>query len=430
MKTNGNDPLLMIDNDRPLFKVSRNNFTDPDVFARECEHIFSTCWLYLGHESELQKPGDFVTRIVGGRSILFNKDRQGNLRALFNTCPHRGSQVCRERAGNAKSFQCFYHGWVFGQDGALRSQPGEESYAPDFKNDPDTNMRQVPRLESYRGLYFLCFDPDAISLEEYLGNAKEYLDLVCDQATEGMEVIGGTQEYAMNANWKLLVENSIDGYHAVSTHATYLDYLKSMEGGLADVALKGVGRDLGNGHGVIEYKAPWGRPAGQWVPLWGEEGKKEIDALNARNEKLYGKEKAERIAYKNRNLLIFPNLIINDIMSLTIRTFFPQSPNLLHVNAWAVGPREENETARQIRLSNFLEFLGPGGFATPDDVEALEHCQLGYRNSQEVRWNDISKGMSRDEPAVDDEAQMRAFWREWNRRLTGAEQTQGKGARA
>tara|TARA_R110000772_G_scaffold58952_10_gene133605 strand:- start:954 stop:2246 length:1293 start_codon:yes stop_codon:yes gene_type:complete len=430
MKTNGNDPLLKIDNDRHLFKVSRNNFTDPDVFAREREHIFSTCWLYLGHESELQKPGDFVTRIVGGRSILFNKDRQGNLRALFNTCPHRGSQVCRERAGNAKSFQCFYHGWVFGQDGALRSQPGEESYAQDFKNDPDSNMRQVPRLESYRGLYFLCFDPDAISLEDYLGNAKEYLDLVFDQATEGMEVIGGTQEYAINANWKLLVENSIDGYHAVSTHATYLDYLKSMEGGLADVALKGVGRDLGNGHGVIEYKAPWGRPAGQWVPLWGEEGKKEIDALNARNEKLYGKEKAERIAYKNRNLLIFPNLIINDIMALTIRTFFPQAPNLLHVNAWAAGPREESATARKIRLANFLEFLGPGGFATPDDVEALEHCQLGYRNSQEVRWNDISKGMSRDEPAVDDEEQMRAFWREWNRRLTGAEQTQGKGAGA
>ena len=430
MKTNGNDPLLKIDNDRHLFKVSRNNFTDPDVFAREREHIFSTCWLYLGHESELQKPGDFVTRIVGGRSILFNKDRQGNLRALFNTCPHRGSQVCRERAGNAKSFQCFYHGWVFGQDGALRSQPGEESYAQDFKNDPDSNMRQVPRLESYRGLYFLCFDPDAISLEDYLGNAKEYLDLVFDQATEGMEVIGGTQEYAINANWKLLVENSIDGSHAVSTHATYLDYLKSMEGGLADVALKGVGRDLGNGHGVIEYKAPWGRPAGQWVPLWGEEGKKEIDALNARNEKLYGKEKAERIAYKNRNLLIFPNLIINDIMALTIRTFFPQAPNLLHVNAWAAGPREESATARKIRLANFLEFLGPGGFATPDDVEALEHCQLGYRNSQEVRWNDISKGMSRDEPAVDDEEQMRAFWREWNRRLTGAEQTQGKGAGA
>lgn len=425
MKTNGNDPLVLIDNDRHLFKVSRNNFTDPDVFARERGHIFSTCWLYLGHESELQRPGDFVTRVVGGRSILFNKDRKGNLRALFNTCPHRGSQVCRERKGNAKSFQCFYHGWVFGQDGALRSQPGEESYAQDFKNDPDSNMRQVPRLESYRGLYFLCFDPDAISLEEYLGNAKEYLDLICDQATEGMEVIGGTQEYAMNANWKLLVENSIDGYHAVSTHATYLDYLKSMKGGLTDVALRGVGRDLGNGHGVIEYTAPWGRPAGQWIPLWGEEGKKEIDTLNGRNEKLYGKEKAERIAYKNRNLLIFPNLIINDIMSLTIRTFFPQSPNLLHVNAWAVGPREENEAARKFRLSNFLEFLGPGGFATPDDVEALEQCQLGYRNSQEVRWNDISKGMSRDEPAMDDEAQMRAFWREWNRRLTGAEQTQG-----
>ncbi|MBB06072.1 Rieske 2Fe-2S domain-containing protein [Sulfitobacter pseudonitzschiae] len=428
MNPNSNDPLVMIDNERHLFKVSRSNFTDPEVFAKERERIFSTCWLYLGHESELKKPGDFVTRVVGGRSIVFNKDRQGEMRALFNSCPHRGAQVCRERKGNAKAFQCFYHGWVFGQDGALRSQPGEDSYAQGFKDDPDSNMRQVPRLESYRGLYFICYDPQAVTLEEYLGNAKEYLDLVCDQAVDGMEVIGGTQEYAMNANWKLLVENSIDGYHAVSTHATYLDYLKSMEGGLTDVGLKGVGKDLGNGHGVIEYTAPWGRPAGQWISLWGEEGKNEIDALNARNEKLYGKEKADRIAYKNRNLLIFPNLIINDIMSLTIRTFFPQSPSLLHVNAWAAGPREESEAARQFRLSNFLEFLGPGGFATPDDVEALEQCQLGYRNSQEARWNDISKGMKLDEPSMDDEAQMRAFWREWDRRLTGSEQAQGVGA--
>ena len=52
---------------------------------------------------------------------------------MLNTCPHRGAQVCREKHGSAKSFQCFYHGWVFGLDGTLRSQPGEASYAEDFK---------------------------------------------------------------------------------------------------------------------------------------------------------------------------------------------------------------------------------------------------------------------------------------------------------
>ena len=76
---------------------------------------------------------------------------------------------------------------------------------------------------------------------------------------------------------------------------------------------------------------------------------------------------------------------------------------------------------RERRLFNFLEFLGPGGFATPDDCEALALCQRGYANLAEAGWNDISKGMGSAEPKIDDEVQMRVFWREWNRRMTGAE---------
>ena len=73
--------------------------------------------------------------------------------------------------------------------------------------------------------------------------------------------------------------------------------------------------------------------------------------------------------------------------------------------------------ARKYRLNNFLEFLGPGGFATPDDAEALEHCQRGFKNSKEALWNDISKGMGKEKPSYDDELQMRAFWTQWNRQM-------------
>ena len=93
--------------------------------------------------------------------------------------------------------------------------------------------------------------------------------MICDQAETGMTIVGGTQEYSMRANWKLLTENSIDGYHALTTHATYLDYLKATTGGLAQVAFEGSARDLGKGHAVLEYKAPWGRPVAQWIPSLG-----------------------------------------------------------------------------------------------------------------------------------------------------------------
>ena len=88
------------------------------------------------------------------------------------------------------------------------------------------------------------------------------------------------------------------------------------------------------------------------------------------------------------------------------------------VSAWALGVKGEDERLRALRLFNFLEFLGPGGLATPDDVEALESCQRGYRNLREAAWNDISKGMPRGNQAfTDDEEQMRCFWREWDRRM-------------
>lgn len=408
---------LHIDPSRKLFKVPRSAFTSQAVFEAERDIIFSRCWLYLGHSSEIRKAGQFLTRSVGGRNLIFNRDGDNRVNAFMNTCPHRGATVCRDRAGSAKSFQCFYHGWVFGADGALKSQPGETSYCDGFNRDGSANLVRVPRLESYRDFWFVCFDAGAVDLPTYLGNAAEYLDLVADHSQAGMEIVGGTQEYSIRANWKLLVENSIDGYHASTTHASYLDYLKGTAGSLAAVGLNGVGRDLGNGHGVIEYTGPWGRPIAQWIPAWGDAAKLELEQLMNGLVERYGAERARRIGINNRNLLIFPNLIVNDIMAVTIRTFYPQAPNFQHVNAWTLAPADESAWSRKSRLENFLEFLGPGGFATPDDVEALQQCQTGYDNAREAGWNDISKGMGREVPAYDDEVQMRAFWTQWHKLL-------------
>jgi p-cumate 2,3-dioxygenase alpha subunit len=419
--SDGSQDYVKIDRARGTFKVSRRAFVDEHVLGAERAAIFDKCWLYLGHESELAEPGSYLTRSVGGRNLIFNRDGAGTIRAFLNTCPHRGMRVCRERSGKAKLFQCFYHGWVFGNDGRLRDQPGgKEGYPAGFNEEGGANLVPAPRLEQYRGFWFVCFDRNAMALSDYLAGAKEYLDLVVDQSEMGMAIIGGTQEYGIRANWKLLVENSYDGYHALTTHASYLDYLRSMNGSLAPVPIEGVGRDLGNGHAVVEYSAPWGRPVASWIPLWGETGRHEIDAIRNRLTARYGEERANRIALKNRNLGVFPNLVINDIMAITVRTFYPTSPDYIEVNAWALGPREESDWARKFRLFNFLEFLGPGGFATPDDVEALENCQRGYRNHREAPWSDISKGMLKNEPSVNDELQIRAFWSQWNQRIAAS----------
>ena len=118
--------------------------------------------------------------------------------------------------------------------------------------------------------------------------------------------------------------------------------------------------------------------------------------------------------------MIFPNLVINDGSSVTVRTFYPEGADKMHVTAWALGPVEESESARARRLDAFLTFYGPGGFATPDDVEALELVQQGLANWQDDRWSEMSRGMGKEgEQLNSDEHHLRIFWRRWNE-LMGA----------
>ncbi|MCQ6279940.1 Rieske 2Fe-2S domain-containing protein [Bacillus sp. EB600] len=407
------EKFVFEDKEKLAFKVKRKVFTDQDILGKEREEIFSKCWLFIGHESEVPKKGDFKRKKVGGRELLFNRGSDGEIRAFYNSCPHRGAMVCREHSGNSKVFRCFYHAWSFDSTGKLVGFPDKEGFPKDFNSDHSKDLMEVYRVESYRGLVFVNFDHYAVSLEEYLGKAKEYIDLVADQSEAGMEVLESPQEYSVRANWKLLVENSIDAYHGIPTHKTYFDIVATRGGELSNGDYEGYGVDLGNGHGAMEYTSAWGRPVARWMPAWGEDGKREIEKIKKSLTERFGSERADRIANYNRNIFIFPNLIINDIMAVTIRTFYPITPGYMEVTGYALATKNENEQFRQRRNDNFLEFLGPGGFATPDDNEALELCQQGFENNKEAQWNDISKGMNRD-PKSTDEEQIRAFWRRYS----------------
>jgi len=414
--------MVVEDRQRHLFRVARRAFTDEEVLEQERRQIFDRCWLYLGHSSEIRNNCDFVTRAVGGRELIFNRDRGGAVHAFLNTCPHRGAMVVREKKGNALSFRCFYHGWSFNVNGRFASRFEEGNYGKEHYGGGCADLTQAPRLESYRDFWFVNFDRNAVSLNDYLAGAKEYIDLVADQGEAEMEIVGSGQQYIINANWKLLAENSIDAFHGFPVHSTYFDYLQNI-GSLRSDGFNAKGMtSLGNGHAVIEYASPWGRPIARWVPSWGEDKRELVERIRQGLIQRFGEERGLRIAETSRNMVIFPNLVINDIMAITVRTFYPDAANRMTVSAWALGARDEDAELRKLRLFNFLEFLGPGGFATPDDQEALENCQRGYRNQREVGWNDISKGMPRQGPPKnDDEEQMRCFWRQWRQRMAGAE---------
>ena len=397
--------------DRPdlgQFKVHRSSMTSSDIYDLELRRIFDRCWLYLGHESEIPNAGDYARRVVAERPLFFARNRDGELRVFHNTCPHRGALICRSDRGNAPVFQCFYHAWSFNTSGELIGLPDAEGYGPDF--DRAEMSLRAPRYDSYRGFIFVCFDEETVPLREYLAGAAEYLDLVCDQSVDGMQVIPGSNRYSIKANWKLLGENSVDGYHVIPTHQTYFDYMDG-QGAETTGSRKGFGRALGNGHGAMENDAIFGRPIAMWHPYFGADARPQMQRVKDDLIARFGRTKALRMAEKSRNLLIFPNLIINDIMAVTIRVFQPTGPAGMDVTAWELAPAGESGNLLRRRLESFLAFLGPGGLATPDDVEALESCQQGFRSGG-VEWSDLSRGMTRS-PRGSDELQMRSFWRRW-----------------
>ncbi len=418
-------PYIIDDPEGQSFRLNRRVLTDPEIARREREAVFARSWIYVGHDSELKKPNDFKTRLVAGRPVVFSRDADGKVHCLLNSCRHRGTLVCREREGNARRFFCFYHGWTYDSAGRLVNVPGEDSYGTSFDKS-ELGLMAVPRFECYRDFWFANFDRDAEPLDSHLGAAKEYIDLVVDQSPSGrMEVIAGVQEYEIAGNWKLLVENSFDDYHLLTTHITWLGYLKDAgvemkrpdEAGVL-LPTKGLGKDLGNGHACVDNVNFRGRPVARWIPIYGEEAKPEMEAIREELVARLGPQRAARVADTNRNLVVFPNLVVNDGSSVTIRTFQPMGPGRMKVTAWALGPVEESEAARARRLDSFLTFYGPGGFATPDDVEALEMVQQGLA-ATEVEWSVVSRGMNKTgEQLNTDELHLRAFWRRWNAMMT------------
>ncbi len=397
------------------FRLNRAAMVDEAVFHEEIHSVFERCWLYVGHESEIPKPGDFRARDVGSRPLVFWHGHDGVRRVFYNSCRHRGTLVCRVPEGSCRSMNCFYHAWSYSSNGALNGLPDEEGYGPNFDR-AEMGLLSPPKVESYRGFVFACYDPDAADLRTYLAGAADYLDLVADQA-ESLEIVPGAQDFSADANWKLYMENTLDAYHLLPLHITYFEYVDKTVGGRSKSGNINEAVDLGNGHAAIKVDGPWARPVARWSPALGEQNRERVEAAFAELVRKYGPERAELIGRVDRNLLIFPNLLILDVMGVVIRKITPTSAGHTKITQWSLAPAGEDADMRSRRLDNIIAFQGPAGFATPDDIEAIEACQSGFRTGAGVPWSDVSRGMHREHSGQPsrgtDELQLRAFWRKW-----------------
>ncbi len=154
--------------------IHRRLFVDPDLYRLEQQRIFGSCWLYVGHESQLLNNGDFLTTTMGEDPVFVTRDRTGRLRAFLNSCSHRGAMVCRTDGGNSKLFKCPYHGWTFNNEGQLAAVPRQGPAYGDGFDRSRHGLREVGQLDTYQGLIIATWNAQAPSLPDYLGEMKYY----------------------------------------------------------------------------------------------------------------------------------------------------------------------------------------------------------------------------------------------------------------
>src|SRR5688572_9093699 len=185
--------------------ISAALFSHPDIYQQELEQVFSRMWLFVGHESQIPNPGDYVRSRMGEEQVIVTRGRDNRINVLLNSCPHRGNMVCRYDEGHGLAFQCSFHGWTFASDGTLINLPPgtEEAYAPDLKKE-QWGMLSA-RVENFHGSIWANWDSDAPSFSEYLGSCEAWLQAALSDAEgdpDGMELAGGVMRWRVGMNWK------------------------------------------------------------------------------------------------------------------------------------------------------------------------------------------------------------------------------------
>jgi phenylpropionate dioxygenase-like ring-hydroxylating dioxygenase large terminal subunit len=396
-------------------------FNDGEVHRLELERVFARAWCYVGHESEIPSAGDYCLRYVGQDPFIFVRDERGVIRLLFDGCRHRGALVCRAEKGNASHFRCSYHGWTYKNTGELIGAPSfKDAYGGLEKGE--WGLLPAAKLDSVHGFVFATLDPEAPSLDEYLGDMRWYLDVMFGLSDEGMEAVGEPQRWMLDANWKQGADNFAgDDYHTLFLH-------KSMfEIGVFQIPPRanmfGYHVQVGNGHQMSFSIAPDRDDPGP--KFWGYDP----EVVKLFNPDNVSPDQFE-LAYRSRVSVgtIFPNLsflqlpLTHDPKNvppqglLTVRMWQPKGPGQMEVWVWFLVWKDMPEELKLLSYRAAMGTFSVSGIFEQDDAEPWQSiARTGgtvFARKQNLHFNFQMglPGYGSAKPATDWPGPGVAFW--------------------
>lgn len=409
-------------------------FADKALFDLEMERVFARSWLFLAHESQLKKPGDYFNTYMGNDQVVVVRQSDGSVASFLNMCSHRGMKVCRTDFGSAKAFTCPYHGWSYDLAGNLIHVPMEKEAFNNRLEKERWGLRQVPRIEQRYGLIFGTWDENAPSLREYLGTMDWYLAQFLDRAEGGTELVGGIHKSIVPCNWKFAAEQfGSDMYHADQTHGSVklahlppdFDPSKAMfprESGQFSSAL---------GHCIgfwTNHKAV--ADLGVLQPILGERGaayyggEGRVKAAGRLGDtRAYGMASAHATVFPNLSYLAG---------SHTMRIWHPRGPNEIEIWAFTVLDKGLPDGIGDEWRRGVARTFSPAGIFEQDDSENWVEIQRQLRGfkARSVRLNsEMGLGHARDDhPEFPGrinygyaEEGARGFYRHWAEMMAGTD---------